>query len=152
MHPPKLTLRQLRALLHRMPFNRSVGIHIAKLHKDGVTIEIPMRDDLLNGASVLHGGVTATIADVAVGMAVMRHFGGTRLATTVELKINYFRPISDGRVVARSRLLRVGNHLVIGSVDIRDSRKNSAGFAIVTYMLLEAATPQSASRPATLRK
>ncbi|MCC6364136.1 MAG: PaaI family thioesterase [Bryobacterales bacterium] len=152
MHPPKLTLRQLRALLHKMPFNRSVGIHITKVHKDGVTIEIPMRDDLLNGAGVLHGGVTATIADVAVGMAIMHHFGGTRQATTVELKINYFRPISAGRVAARSRLLRIGSHLVIGSVDIRDEGKNSVGFAIVTYMLLEAATPQSTSGPATLRK
>lgn len=152
MHAPKLTLRQLRALLHRMPFNRGVGIRIAKVHKDGVTIEIPLREDLLNGSGVLHGGVTATIADVAVGMAIARHFGGTRQATTVELKVNYFRPVSEGKVVARSRLLRVGNHLVIGSVDIRDDRKNFAGFAIATYMLLEAASSKSASYPATLGK
>src|SRR5437899_1020807 len=117
MSQPKLTLQQLRARTSRMPFNSSLGLRIVKLHQDGVTVEIPMRDDLRNGAGILHGGVTATIADVAVGMAIAHHFGGSRETTTVELKINYFRPILRGKVVARSKLLRIGQHLVVGSVD-----------------------------------
>jgi len=32
------------------------------------------------------------MADIAVGMAINRHFGGKRKITTVEMKINYFRP------------------------------------------------------------
>jgi len=130
-----------------MPFNASVGIHIARVHSDGVTIEIPMRDDLRNGFGVLHGGVTATIADVAVGMAIARHFGGAQQATTVEMKINYFRPIGDGKVVAQSKLLRVGQHLIVASVDIRDAKGNSAGFAVVTYMRIDAAQFKAQNRP-----
>lgn len=134
--PKKLTLAEIRALTARMPFNQSLGLRVAKVHADGVTIEIPMRDDLRNLMGVLHGGVSATIADAAVGIAVARHFGGQRVATTVEMKINYFRPVESGRVVARSRLLRVGQHLVVGSVELTDKDGNSTGFATVTYMLL----------------
>ncbi|MBI3210723.1 MAG: PaaI family thioesterase [Candidatus Solibacter usitatus] len=135
----KLKLAALRAMIPRMPFNKTLGMRVARAHKDGVTIEIPLREELMNVAGVLHGGVTATIADAAVGVAIWHHFGGRRRATTTELKINYFRPIERGKVVARSRLLRVGKHLVVGSVEITDADGNSAGFATVTYMLLDAA-------------
>jgi uncharacterized protein (TIGR00369 family) len=78
------------------------------------------------------------MADVAVGMAINRHFGGKRKITTVEMKINYFRPFSEGRIFARSRLLRIGSTLSVGSVDLTDIKGNVIGAAIVTYMFLDA--------------
>ncbi|MBL8231020.1 MAG: PaaI family thioesterase [Bryobacterales bacterium] len=134
-HTP-LTLSQLRAMTGKMPFNHSLGLRIAKVHRDGVTLEIPFRSDLKNLVGGLHGGVSATIADAAVGIAILRHFGGKRRCTTVELKINYFRPITHGKIVARSKLLRVGANLVVGSVDLRDGDGKLAGAALATYMLI----------------
>jgi acyl-CoA thioesterase len=136
MEPAPLTLSQLRALTAQMPFNRGLGLRIVKVHRDGVTLEIPFRNDLKNLAGGLHGGVSAAIADAAVGLAIVRHFGGKRRCTTVELKINYFRPITHGKIVARSRLLRVGANLIVGSVDLRDADGKPAGAALVTYMLI----------------
>lgn len=132
-----MTLKELRDLARRMPFNRSVGLRVVRRHKDGVTIEVPLRDDLRNLAGMLHGGVSATIADAAVGIAIASHFSGRRPATTLEMKINYFRPVADGKVVARSRLLRVGNQVVVGSVELRDGHGRPTGAALVTYMLLD---------------
>ena len=122
--------------MRRVPFNASLGIRVARLHPDGVTLECPLRDDLRNGAGVLHGGVTATLADVAVGIALAHHFGGLRRHTTVELKVNFFRSVSHGKLVARSRLLRVGSTLCVGQVDLFDGEKRRVGAALVTYMLL----------------
>lgn len=139
MTEKKLPLSDLRAMVDHMPFNRALGLRIARTHRDGVTIEIPMRDDLRNLAGVMHGGVGATIADAAVGIAITHHFRGLRPSTTVELKINYFRPIAEGKLIARSKLLRIGNHLIVGNVELRDNKKNLAGFAIATYMLLDTA-------------
>jgi uncharacterized protein (TIGR00369 family) len=134
--PTPLTLPQLNDVVKRMPFNRLLGIRATRRHSDGVTIECVLRDDLRNLAGVLHGGVTATLADAAVGIAISNHFHGTRKATTVELKVNYFLPIEDGKVRARSHLIRIGSTLVVGRVDVFDARKRLAGVALVTYMLL----------------
>jgi len=134
---PPLTLENLRGWVDRMPFNRLLGIRVTKLHPDGVTIECKMRDELRNLAGLLHGGVTATMADAAVGIAIASHFRGSRRTTTVELKINYLRPIAEGKTTARARLLRVGAHLCVGRVDIFDNSRNLAATAIVTYILLE---------------
>ena len=131
-----MSLKQLRAVMTSIPFNHSLGIRVARVHRDGVTIECPVRDDLRNRSGVLHGGVTATLADVAVGVSLSHHFGNQRPATTAEMKINYFRPVTGGKLVARARLLRVGSHLCVGQVDLFDGEKNRVGAALVTYMLL----------------
>jgi len=116
-------------------FNQYLGIRIANRHRDGITIECRVRKELLNFAGVLHGGVTATLADVAVGQALAQRLG--RFAsTTAELKINYLRPILGRKVSARSHLLRVGKTLCVARVDVFDDQKNLAAVALVTYMRL----------------
>ncbi len=130
-------------MIDHMPFNKSLGIRVARMHKDGVTIECALRDDLRNLAGVLHGGVTATLCDAAVGIAITSHFHGTRRCTTVEMKLNYFLPVESGKVAARAKLLRVGKTLCVGQVQVHDSHKRLAGVALVTYMLL----PQDPAKP-----
>jgi len=119
-------------------FNRLLDFELVRVHRDGVTIRCRVRPELLNGAGSLHGGVAATLADAAVGTALWRHFAGTRRFTTIEMKVNYFRPVTEGRLVARSRLVRVGSTICVGQVDLADGQRRSAGMAIVTYMLLDA--------------
>jgi len=119
-----------------MPFNKLIGIRVMRRHSDGVTIECKMRDDHKNVAGVMHGGVAATMADAAVGIALASHFQGRRPCTTTDLKINYLRPIAEGKIVARSHLLRVGKQLCVGRVDMFDSQRKMVAVAIVTYMLL----------------
>jgi uncharacterized protein (TIGR00369 family) len=119
-----------------MPFNRLLGIRVTRLHADGVSIECAVRDELRNIAGILHGGVTATMADAAVGIALARHFKGSRPATTVDLKINYLRPIAKGKAIARAHLLKVGSRLCVGRVDVFDAGRDLAATSIVTYMLL----------------
>jgi uncharacterized protein (TIGR00369 family) len=84
------------------------------------------------------GGVAATLADAAVGVALNRHFGGKRPITTVEMKINYFLPATKNRLFARARILRIGSTLCVGSVDLTDTQGDNLGTALVTYMLLDA--------------
>jgi uncharacterized protein (TIGR00369 family) len=120
-----------------MPFNKLVGIRVLRRHSDGVTIVCPMSDRLRNSAGVMHGGVMATLADVAVGVGLANHFGGRRSITTTEMKINFLRPVQEGKLVARSHLLRIGKRLCVARVDMFDADRKLAAVAIVTYMLLE---------------
>jgi len=131
-----VTIHDLRNVVESMPFNKLVGLRIVRLHSDGVTVECAMRDDLRNSAGVMHGGVAATLADAAVGIALASHFGGRRPFTTTDLKVNYLRPIAHGKLVARSHLVRIGKNLCVGRVDMFDGHRKLAAVAIVTYMLL----------------
>ena len=144
------TLKRLRTLLPQMPFNRLLGIKITRRHRDGVTVEIPLRPDLMNFHGVLHGGVTASLADVAVGMSLHNHFQGARQITTVEMKLNYFLPVSGKKLRARCRLLKVGKTLCVGHVDLWNDERKLVAAAIVTYMVLP--LPNTSDPPRKLRR
>jgi acyl-CoA thioesterase len=117
-----------------MDFNQLLGLRLIRKFEDGILISLPLRREFMNLSGVLHGGVTATLADAAMGMAIVKVLG--RRCTTVEMKINYFLPVTGKRVTARSRFLRQGKTLVVGSVEIYDDRRRLAGAALITYMLL----------------
>src|ERR1019366_6187788 len=85
-----------------MPFENTIQARVAREHADGVTVHVPLSPAYLNNAGVLHGGITATIADEAAWHAIETRFGyGARKSTTTELKVNYLRPIVGKKAIAR---------------------------------------------------
>ena len=112
-------------------------LRVARKHADGVTLHFAVRPEYLNSSGNLHGGITASIADEAAWHALENHWGyGTKKSTTTELKVNYLRPITGKKVIARAHLVRAGKTLVVSRVDLFDEKKNLSAIAIVTYMLL----------------
>lgn len=127
-----------RSLLGRIPFNRLLGVEVKRFHQDGVTLSCKVRADLLNSYGGLHGGVTASLSDAAVGVAIHYLNAGTRPITTADLKVNYFQPLREGVLLARARVLRMGSTLCVGRVDLTNAKGDAIGTAIATYVFLDA--------------
>src|SRR5260221_4078047 len=100
MKHPKLTAQQIRDFLPRVPFATLLRIKLTRVHRDGVTIECALRPELTNSLAVAHGGVAATLADAAAGPALNPHLWGKHPITTVEMKINYFVPATQRRILS----------------------------------------------------
>lgn len=122
-----------------MPFNDLLGIRLVEEHEDGVTIEMPIREELLNSNRVLHGGATASLVDAALGIAITQKWQG-RLTSTVEMKLNYLRPAREGKLTARSRFVKTGKTIIVGTVDVVDDAGQGIAFGLLTYMLAEPRT------------
>lgn len=122
-------------MIARMPFNDLLGLRVARVYPDGLTMEMDVQPQYKNILGTLHGGATATLIDAAVGVAVIGHYGG-RQATTVELKVSYLRPASSGKVRARAKFIKTGKTLVVSSCDVKDEHGHHIATALVTYMLL----------------
>ncbi len=120
-----------------MNFTDFLDLRIATRHEDGVTVECALKDIHYNPDGSLHGGLIASIADEAVWCAIDDKFRNTRYATTTELKVNYLRAVSASeKLTARTRMLKTGRTLCVGSVELTDDRGALCAFATVTYMLL----------------
>ena len=97
-------------------FHKAIGIEFVELHKDGATMRLEIAECHLNGAGVVHGGVTFTLADSALGYGIYKFVG--KPCTTAEMKINYLRPVSSGVLTARSHILRAGRRLVVARAEV----------------------------------
>src|SRR5450759_1721718 len=102
LKPKPLNLKELNALVSKMPFNHLLGMRVSRVYADGLTMELEVIDTLKNILGTLHGGATASLIDAAIGVAIIRQLGG-RPATTVELKLNYLRPAAERKVRARAK-------------------------------------------------
>lgn len=97
-------------------FHTAVGIEFVELHEDGATMRLEVAEGHLNGAGVVHGGVTFTLADSALGYGIYKRVG--KPCTTAEMKINYLKPVSSGVLTARSYILRAGRRLVVARAEV----------------------------------
>ena len=133
---PQLTRPQIQNFIDTLPFNSLIGVRVTGVYRDGVRLECELREELKNALGTLHGGVYASLADAAVGISIAAHYEFKRKSTTVEMKLNYFLPITEGKLIARGKLLRLGTSLAVGSVEMFNSQRQLAGAALITYKLL----------------
>src|SRR5262249_30062058 len=84
---------------------------------------------------VVHGGVLASLADTAGGLATyMCASPGIRVAT-VEMKMNYLEPVSGGTVIAEARVIRRGTNLAVVDCDVHDLAGVLVGKALMTFAM-----------------
>lgn len=135
MRTQGLDKARLNALMERISFNAHLGLRVTRVYMDGIGLECTIEPHKLNVLGTLHGGVTATLVDAAAGVAILGRLGG-RPATTVELKVNYLRPVSEGKVHARARIVKMGKTLAFATVDVKDNHGRLIAAGSATYMLL----------------
>jgi uncharacterized protein (TIGR00369 family) len=119
-----------------MPFNQHLGLHVVRMFKDGIALECELRPEMKNWHGTLHGGVTATLVDAAIGVAAIALSGGRRLST-VDLIVNYLRPAVEGKFRCRAHLVKAGKTLVFGEAKVRDGSGRLVATGQATYIYLE---------------
>lgn len=113
-------LARLRAELADPPFHALLQPVALGVEADGsVSVGLDYRDELAGrrGARFFHGGVIASLADLAAHAVVALRQDG--MAPTIDLRIDYLRPAESPRLVARARLLRLGRSVSRADVEIR---------------------------------
>lgn len=95
-------------------FNHYLGIEVLHRDDEGCKVALKIRPDLFNSIEgIVHGGVTATLADVAMGHGAAPHVDGVQQCVTVESKIQYLYPARGELLEAQSHVLKKGKSLII---------------------------------------
>jgi uncharacterized protein (TIGR00369 family) len=79
----------------------------------------------------------ASLADSCVACALfglVENPAKLRLST-VEMKLNYFRPFREGEMIAEGRILQHGGTIAVGEMDIHDGKGLAYGKGLATYRL-----------------
>ena len=82
------------------------------------------------------GNWAGPLADAAMGVAYASLLGEGESFTTLELKINYLKPVRDGVLVARGRVVRAGRTIGLVECDVEDANGSLVARASSTCMTL----------------
>ena len=91
-----------------------------------------------NPIGVVHGGLAATLLDSAMGCAVHSTLPAGAGYTTLEIKVNFVRPITadTGRVVAEAKLIHLGGRTATAEGQVVDRAGKLYAHATTTCLIL----------------
>ena len=111
--------------------------------------QIPIEDKLTNAVGLVHGGAIFSAADSAVGMALVGLTHRDENISTLEMKINYMKPVKGGEILAEATILHRGSQTAVGDVEVRDEDRNLIAKGLGTYAIYKKGLLQESKSSAT---
>jgi acyl-CoA thioesterase len=117
------------------PFWSLLGMELVDVKKGWAKIRLPFSEKLANGIGLAHGGAIFSPADSAVGMALVGMLGKDETISTLEMKINFLKPVNGGEMLAEAKIVHRGTMTAIGDVEVRDEDNVLVAKGLVTYAI-----------------
>jgi uncharacterized protein (TIGR00369 family) len=118
------------------PIGKLLGLTITSRGPGRARVEFEASGRYANPMGTLHGGVLCDLADAAMGVAYLSTLAEGETATTIELKINFLRPVWNAKLRAEARVVRAGKVVGLIECDILDERRRLVARASSTCMTL----------------
>lgn len=136
---PSLSVADANAILadNFAPWVLALGVQVEATGADSVALRIPFSEQLCRVGGIMCGQALLTGADTAMVLALASASGGFKPCTTVDLTINYMRPITKADAVLEATVMRLGKTLAFCTCEVSESGSTKpAAFSTGTYAIL----------------
>jgi len=98
----------------------TVGFKVEKVRSGRVELSFPFSKAVSRRGGMVHGGIVMYSLDNACGIAVMSVNPGVD-QLTMELKVNFLRPLKNGPFRAIGKVVKAGNSVIVVEGELRDA-------------------------------
>jgi uncharacterized protein (TIGR00369 family) len=113
-----------------------IGFRLVAFGGGEATVELNSGPQHYNPMGTVHGGVLCDIADAAMGMAFASTLEAGQSFTTLELKINFLRPVWESNLQAKARVTSRGKTVGLVECDVIDANGRLMARASSTCLVL----------------
>jgi uncharacterized protein (TIGR00369 family) len=119
------------------PIVALLGFGFVEIEEGRVVFECEPAEYHYNPIGSVHGGLACTLFDSAMGCAVHTELPAGVGYTTVELKVNFLRPITTdtGRLLCEGTTIHVGGRIATAEARLTDESGRLYGHATTTCMV-----------------
>jgi len=122
---------------NEVPVARLIGFEVKEIADGRAIVTLAAGSQHANPMGTLHGGVLCDIADASMGMAFASTLTPGESFTTIELKINFFRPVWEARLRAQGKVVRRGSTIGYIECEVTDEGGRLVAKASSTCMALK---------------
>jgi uncharacterized protein (TIGR00369 family) len=121
------------------PIQATLGFELVEVSDGFAKLQLTPGEHLYGALNAIHGGVTATLLDSAMGSAVMTTLDAVTAGSTVTMTVHLTRSISlrTAKVVAEGWVVHRGSRLVTAEGRINDDQGRLLAHGSGTYVLTE---------------
>lgn len=119
------------------PISRLLSFFLVEASHGMAVFEGMPDEQMYNPLGSVHGGVAATLLDSAMGCAIHTTLKSGSGFTTLEIKVNYVRAMSDktGKVRCEGRTINVGSRIATAEGKLSDSQGRLLAHGTTTCMI-----------------
>jgi uncharacterized protein (TIGR00369 family) len=134
-------LRWLIAEPH-VPSAECLGFALVEADEGRAVFELAPAEFHYNPMGAVHGGILATLCDSAAGAAVHSTLPAGARYTTLEIKVNFLRPVTaaTGRILCEGTIVARGSRVALAQAQLRDAAGKLCAHATSTCMIFDAGT------------
>lgn len=136
MKPNPAYIEAVQQSVHASPYPALIGLTIAALDFDRCRIELTLRRDHMQPFGIVHGGVLATLIDTATFWAAFMRLPEDAGLVNVDLKLNYLKAVTHGRLHAEGECLRAGRQISYTVASVFDEAGELVAHGTSTMMAL----------------
>ena len=129
-------VEQISAVTNQCPYFKLLSMHIQELDVGRSLLAIDVAQKHLQPFGVVHGGVICSILDAAAFWAVYTTVDESQGMTTVDIKLNYLAPITEGKLIAEGRCIKTGKTLGLGEATVRTEDGRILAHGTSTLMIV----------------
>jgi uncharacterized protein (TIGR00369 family) len=118
------------------PIAKLLGFTLTTIEPGHAVIAFEAEPRHASPLGTLHGGVLCDIADAAMGLAYGSTLDEGETFRTLELKINFLRPVWTGPLTAVGRVVKGGRTVGLVECDVTDDKERLVARATSTCMTL----------------
>ena len=121
------------------PLGVLLGFRCIEVGDGFAVFEASPRQEHYNPQGVIHGGWSASVLDSALGCAIETRIPVGHSYGTIELKVNYVRPITDktGRLTCRADIVHSGRRIATSEGRLIDGNGKLYAHGTCTCMIYE---------------
>lgn len=119
------------------PVAQVLGFKVVEVEEGRVVIEMEASGRFHNPMGTLHGGILGDIADAAMGYTFASTLADDEVFTTVELKLNFLKPIFDSKLRAEGKIIKKGNSVGLLECHVYDEKESLVAHSTSTCMILK---------------
>ena len=136
MTPNPEYLQALQDNVRTAPYPHLIGMTLGAIDFDNCRIELQLGERHLQPFGIVHGGVLATLIDTATFWAAFLRLPEDAGLVNVDLKLNYLKAVSGGRLRAEGRCLRAGRQISYAEAGVYDEAGELVAHGTSTLMAL----------------
>jgi uncharacterized protein (TIGR00369 family) len=118
------------------PIAKTLGINLVDIGEGTAIATMKVGPQFYNPMGTVHGGIMTDLADLSVGVAIASLLKDDESFTTLELKINFLRPVFETELRAEAKVVHKGKTIGVVETVLKNSDGKDVARAIATQIIV----------------
>jgi uncharacterized protein (TIGR00369 family) len=118
------------------PIMSTLGMKLIHLGEGNATLALDVDGRFHNPMGTLHGGIMTDLADACMGIATITTLGDNESFSTLELKMNFLRPVFEGKITAQAKVLHRGRTIAMAECVVKNDQGKEVARGTATQIIL----------------